>query len=497
MQSPVNTRGLATVPPSWRAWPHDTTLPAFSELDIDINSLAQPELVDQALIEWGLKQSNASDKSSTTIDVLHGKGLDARWAYGVDEYELSTIIQAYAENDTVNTIGASEEYFHAYFINTRDGGSGWLPGNFSVRPKIINLLRAAGLSDVLLCAIWNKWAKMGENCFTRRDDQGFLQSFEYIYQNLSGWDGGVGFYQFTRTRLGRTYFCFNYPPRALERLRAYVERKPSLLYRDFFLDALSAQETSQSWQRMINERRLILVDYERRQDRMDNDFDNATRELHTLASSWHIFRQDCEELLGTLDFLLKTHEKYLDTLQGQNPAWEISKTRDSGDSLQAIRNQIYKDSCWAAVYSERTNIRINLLFHLVNHSESLTNTQIASATAKVAEQTQQDSSSMITIAAVTMFFLPGTFVCAILSTTFFDYDDSGVKVGKNWYILPAVTVPLTFTVFAIWLGWQYIRRKWGSQSGHKRDLGTMRKRRLSSIEFDRRSLSPHTLTSSM
>lgn len=54
------------------------------------------------------------------------------------------------------------------FINTRNGGSGWLPGNFSIRPKVVNLLRDAGLSDVLLCGIWNEWAKMSEYCFTNK-----------------------------------------------------------------------------------------------------------------------------------------------------------------------------------------------------------------------------------------------------------------------------------------------------------------------------------------
>lgn len=61
---------------------------------------------------------------------------------------------------------------------------------------------------------------------------------------------------------------------------------------------------------------------------------------------------------------------------------------------------------------------------------------------------------MITIAAVTMFFLPGTFVSAILSTTFFDYGKDGLSVSKQWWILPVVTLPLMIVVFGVWLGWQ-------------------------------------------
>jgi len=76
---------------------------------------------------------------------------------------------------------------------------------------------------------------------------------------------------------------------------------------------------------------------------------------------------------------------------------------------------------------------------------------------KVAEQTQRDSASMITIAAVTMVFLPGTFISAILSTTFFDYDDNGLHVSGKWWILMAATIPLTIVVFAVWLYWRYLK----------------------------------------
>lgn len=66
---------------------------------------------------------------------------------------------------------------------------------------------------------------------------------------------------------------------------------------------------------------------------------------------------------------------------------------------------------------------------------------------------------MITIAAVTMLFLPGTFICAILSTTFFDFGETGLQVSSQWWVLLAATIPLTIMVFGIWLGWQRMRRQ--------------------------------------
>jgi type VI protein secretion system component VasK len=66
---------------------------------------------------------------------------------------------------------------------------------------------------------------------------------------------------------------------------------------------------------------------------------------------------------------------------------------------------------------------------------------------------------MITIAAVTMFFLPGTFISAILSTTFFDYGEEKLSVSKAWWVLPASTIPTTIGVFAVWLAWRWWRLK--------------------------------------
>jgi hypothetical protein len=56
-----------------------------------------------------------------------------------------------------------------------------------------------------------------------------------------------------------------------------------------------------------------------------------------------------------------------------------------------------------------------------------------------------------------MLFLPGTFISGILSTTFFDYDDNGLRVSGRWWILLATTIPLTAVVFATWLYWRSLK----------------------------------------
>jgi hypothetical protein len=53
---------------------------------------------------------------------------------------------------------------------------------------------------------------------------------------------------------------------------------------------------------------------------------------------------------------------------------------------------------------------MNLFFSIGSQVDNRTNLQIAELTSKISQEAKRDSSSMITIAAVTMVFLPGTFI---------------------------------------------------------------------------------------
>ncbi|KAF2263761.1 hypothetical protein CC78DRAFT_266653 [Lojkania enalia] len=350
--------------------------------------------------------------------------------------------------------------FKAFFINTLQTNSAWLPGNFSIRPGSLQSLRKAGLSGYILSAIWKQtgyWAKMGNHNHTAKNERGEMASFGFSYRYVCGWDTGISFTQFLRTHHSRTYFCINYPCLAFDRFKSYLQHNPKLAYREFFLDALAADDSLDVWQTNIGKRREMLLGHERKYEGEHFDFNTAPRELHRLSRDWHILGQDCRDLLAQLDFLLAMYTKYMAILP--EAGWEVEKSSNTDESLAVYRSMCDNLERWTAVYKDRTNLRINLLFHLANQRESRTNTEIASSTAIVAEQTQRDSASMITIAAVTMFFLPGTFVSAILSTTFFDYSDNGLHVSNKWWILLAATLPLTILVFGIWLSWRYFRIK--------------------------------------
>jgi Mg2+ and Co2+ transporter CorA len=110
---------------------------------------------------------------------------------------------------------------------------------------------------------------------------------------------------------------------------------------------------------------------------------------------------------------------------------------------------------------ERASRKIDLQYNIENQEDSQTNLKIAKLTTDIAVYTQKDSSSMITMAAVTMFFLPGTFVSALFSMVFFNLDPTTNELtsAPHIWVFLAITIPLTMAVFVVWKLWSIWRSK--------------------------------------
>jgi Mg2+ and Co2+ transporter CorA len=93
------------------------------------------------------------------------------------------------------------------------------------------------------------------------------------------------------------------------------------------------------------------------------------------------------------------------------------------------------------------------LISLAAQKDSQINKRIAEESKNIASDTRKDSESMKTIAVLTMAFLPGTFVSAVLSMNFFDSTSGEFVVHSKWWIFPTVTIPLTLAVVGLWAGW--------------------------------------------
>lgn len=91
---------------------------------------------------------------------------------------------------------------------------------------------------------------------------------------------------------------------------------------------------------------------------------------------------------------------------------------------------------------------------LTSISESVNNQQVA-VTGII---NLQDGASMKTIAVITMAFLPATFVATLFAMPIFSWNDSQDRIiGHQFWVYWSVEIPLTITVFLVWLGWWYWR----------------------------------------
>jgi hypothetical protein len=102
------------------------------------------------------------------------------------------------------------------------------------------------------------------------------------------------------------------------------------------------------------------------------------------------------------------------------------------------------------------------LLSLITQNDSLISLRIAQASQLSAIANQHDSSSMKTLAVVTMLFLPGSFVSGLFSIDVFDWNASAplsVSVRPGFGLYWAVAIPLTVLVFSLYALWLFFYRK--------------------------------------
>ncbi|KAI1339686.1 hypothetical protein F5Y15DRAFT_415606 [Xylariaceae sp. FL0016] len=99
---------------------------------------------------------------------------------------------------------------------------------------------------------------------------------------------------------------------------------------------------------------------------------------------------------------------------------------------------------------ERSERLHTILYALMTHEDASVNTELAESSRHIAEAAKRDSSSMKTVAIMTMAFLPGTFIAALFAVPSLNWDSNSV-VQSNFWVYWAFTLPATALVFLIWL----------------------------------------------
>lgn len=81
---------------------------------------------------------------------------------------------------------------------------------------------------------------------------------------------------------------------------------------------------------------------------------------------------------------------------------------------------------------------------------------IAEQALRTSIDTKRESVVMRTISALTIVFLPGTFVRTIFGMAFFNFNEDGtndLRVNPIWWLYVVITVPLTALIISLRAGW--------------------------------------------
>jgi FtsH-binding integral membrane protein len=90
------------------------------------------------------------------------------------------------------------------------------------------------------------------------------------------------------------------------------------------------------------------------------------------------------------------------------------------------------------------------LFILLTHVDARASINLATAS-------KRDSSSMKTVAVMTMAFLPATFFAALFAVPSLQWDQPTI-IQSTFWVYWAFTLPVTVLVFGVWFG--ITERKW-------------------------------------
>ncbi|KAI1660408.1 glycoside hydrolase family 31 protein [Daldinia decipiens] len=129
-------------------------------------------------------------------------------------------------------------------------------------------------------------------------------------------------------------------------------------------------------------------------------------------------------------------------------------TRRLVAAIPLLRRRMHASQEYLKYLKERAERLSTVLFALLTHEDSTTHADLADASRRIAEATRHDSSSMRTVAIMTMAFLPATFFAALFALPSLDWHAesvAGVVRNPGFWVYWAFTLPSTAIVFGLWL----------------------------------------------
>ncbi|KAL8772446.1 MAG: hypothetical protein Q9209_002397 [Squamulea sp. 1 TL-2023] len=284
----------------------------------------------------------------------------------------------------------------------------------------------------------SRWAKLGQASFVHEEHERGPLTIECFGQFRTGLSTGPIYVwlSYAVKSGSSTYIIFGCPEHVkLDILRRAQENPSQVALAPFTIHACIASQDYHGWKFTLESLRGQLLHWENIRGtgiplQSINQTPDATEKLYRLSRSFHIMLGDLNDFDERLTFFIELGAKCKSLTP---PHFNLVDTAMENMLYTQSRNRICRR--WAENYSARTTIMINLRFSIGAQVDSRTNLEIANLTSKIARDAQRDSSSMITIAAVTMVFLPGTFI-SVGSSTLVPLPPSlqGIRSGKGMMV---------------------------------------------------------------
>lgn len=170
----------------------------------------------------------------------------------------------------------------------------------------------------------------------------------------------------------------------------------------------------------------------------------------------------CAVSLAGLERISKVLNEFLEEISiyskqyGGNDDFEWGDVNLKVDEcVETLKRRLKMQKIQVDYLSRRVEVQLTALFNLIAQKEAKVGIAVAEDSRTLASASKEDSMAMKTLAAVTVTFLPGTFVAAFFAMPLFEWDavGEGTVVSKRFWIYWAVTVPLTFLTLVVWVFW--------------------------------------------
>ncbi|KXT08452.1 hypothetical protein AC579_5617 [Pseudocercospora musae] len=176
--------------------------------------------------------------------------------------------------------------------------------------------------------------------------------------------------------------------------------------------------------------------------------------MHELARHVMHSSEVSETALDVIDSMLEELERYQKKHHHHHhPQPPHTNHLDPASEIRRHRSLLKAIHLRSRALHERLRNEINLAFHISTQADSLVQQKIATLS-------RRDSNATRTISILGLVFLPGTFISAIFSMSFFNYQQPSNHSPASWamsekfWIYWVVAIPVTLITIGVWWYWQ-------------------------------------------